>query len=154
MQAVTPRTTSAKGRAPVQIPDLLSILTRLKPALIADLDKPQLAALVAEAALHRAAPRRLLGRAHHQRRHPVPLRQRQPAEADHLHLVTRAKDREVHAFEGEVGARGVAEAHAGRGAGGEEQEGGESVHGGIITAIGKGGINPNSGNLYRTQTTF
>ena len=36
MQAVTPRTTSAKGRAPVQIPDLLSILTRLKPALIAE----------------------------------------------------------------------------------------------------------------------
>lgn len=61
MQAVTPRTNSAKGRAPVQIPDLLSILTRLKPALIADLDKPQLAALAAEAALvHIRRPRDIL----------------------------------------------------------------------------------------------
>ena len=77
MQAVTPRTNSAKGRAPVQIPDLLSILTRLKPALIADLDKPQLAALVAEAALV------------HIRRPKDILRQGEPA--DWIYLIIKGR---------------------------------------------------------------
>ncbi len=66
MQAFTPRTVSAKSRTAIQVPDLLSIVARLKSALIADLDKSRLAALLAEATLvHIRRPRDILRQGEH-----------------------------------------------------------------------------------------